>query len=70
MAREKACEVSATSAHSFGDAVRQGIADANGTLRTLRRAWITDQRVRVGEDSKVEYQVDLRVTFGGDEERP
>jgi dodecin len=64
MALGKVYEILATSAHSFGDALRQGMAEADRTLRTLRRVWIRDQRMGVAEDSKPEYQVDLMVTFG------
>ena len=63
----EASEIVATSSHSFEDALQQGMAEANPTLRKLRRAWIRDRRVRVADDSTPEYQVDLMVTFGEEE---
>jgi flavin-binding protein dodecin len=63
MSIAKVSEISATSAKSFEDAVVQGLARANKTLRNVRSAWITDQQVRVHEGSITEYQVNMMVTF-------
>jgi dodecin len=56
-------EVSATSALSFEDAIRQGLARAGQPRGDVRRAWIKDQQLRVGAGSVPEYQVNLLVTF-------
>jgi flavin-binding protein dodecin len=63
MSIAKVSEISATSAKSFEDAVTQGLARANKTLRNVRSAWIKEQQVRVHDGSITEYQVNMMVTF-------
>jgi dodecin len=63
MSIAKVSEISATSAKSFEDAVIQGLARANKTLRNVRSAWIKEQQVRVHEGTITEYQVNMMVTF-------
>ncbi|HEX3126129.1 MAG TPA: dodecin family protein [Thermoanaerobaculia bacterium] len=63
MSIAKVSEISATSAKSFEDAVVQGLARANKTLRNVRSAWIKEQQVRVHEGAITEYQVNMMVTF-------
>ena len=59
----KVSEISATSGKSFEDAVVQGLARANKTLRNVRSAWIKEQQIRVHEGAITEYQVNMMVTF-------
>ena len=63
MSVAKVSEISATSTTSFEDAIKQGIARANKTLRKVRSAWIKEQHVRVNDDAITEYQVNMMVTF-------
>ena len=63
MSIAKVSEISSTSAKGFQDAIEQGIARANKTLRNVRSAWIKEYQVRVKEGSITEYQVNLMVTF-------
>jgi dodecin len=63
MSIAKVSEISATSEKSFEDAVVQGLARANKTLRNVRSAWIKEQQVRVHEGAITEYQVNMMVTF-------
>lgn len=63
MSIAKVSEISATSDKSFEDAVVQGLARANKTLRNVRSAWIKEQQVRVNDGSITEYQVNMMVTF-------
>lgn len=63
MSVAKVSEISATSAIGFDDAIKQGIARANKTLRNVRSAWIKEQHVRVSHDAITEYQVNMKVTF-------
>lgn len=63
MSIAKISEISATSAMSFQDAVEQGIARANKTLRNVRSAWIKEQQLRVRDGVIHEYQVNMMVTF-------
>ena len=63
MSIAKVSEISATSTKSFEDAIQQGLARANKTLRNVRAAWIKEQRVRLDGGKINEYQVNLMVTF-------
>ena len=47
MSVAKVSEISATSTVGFEDAITQGIARANKTLRKVKSAWIKEQQVRV-----------------------
>ena len=67
MSIAKVSEISATSSKSFEDAVVQGLARANKTLRNVRSAWIKEQQVRVKDGTITEYQVNMMVTFVIDE---
>jgi flavin-binding protein dodecin len=63
MSVARVTEITARSNKSFEDAVNKGIARANETLRGVRGAWISEQKITV-EDGKVsEYHVDMKVTF-------
>ena len=63
MSVAKVSEISSTSSKSFEDALQQGIARANKTLRNVRAAWVKEQQVRVSKGSITEYQVNVLVTF-------
>jgi len=63
MSVAKVSEISATSTIGFEDAIQQGIARANKTLRKVRSAWIKEQHVRIADDAIAEYQVNMMVTF-------
>jgi flavin-binding protein dodecin len=56
-------EVTATSAESFEDAVRTGIEKSGETLRNIRGAWVSEQKVDVENGSIVAYRVTLRISF-------
>ncbi|MDM7926766.1 MAG: dodecin family protein [bacterium] len=63
MSVAKISEISATSSVSFDDAIRQGIARANKTLRNVKSVWVKEQHVRVEKGAIAEYQVNMMVTF-------
>jgi len=63
MSVAKVSELSVTSSKSFQDAIEQGIARANKTLRNVRSAWIKEQQVRVTKGAITEFQVNMMVTF-------
>ncbi len=63
MSVAKISEISATSSKSFEDALTQGLARANKTLRTVRSAWVKEQQVHVSAGAITEYQVNMLVTF-------
>jgi dodecin len=57
-------EITAESKKSFDDAIKQGLARANKTLRQVKGAWIQDQEVQLDSKGKIaEYKVRMRVTF-------
>jgi len=63
MSVARVTELSCTSPTSFEDAVRQGIERANKTLRQVRSGWVKEQRVNIGRDGSLEFQVNLLLTF-------
>jgi len=63
MSVAKVSEIAATSNIGFDDAIKQGLARANKTLRHVRSAWIKEQHVRVNDAAIMEYQVNMMVTF-------
>lgn len=63
MSVARVTEISATSEKSYVDAINQGVARANETLRNVRSAWIKEQQVRIDGGKVVEYQVNMMVTF-------
>ena len=63
MSIAKVSEISATSTKSFADAIEQGIARSNKTLRNVRAAWVKEHQVRVRDGAITEFQVNLMVTF-------
>lgn len=63
MSVAKVTELSATSAESFEDAIRQGLDRAQKTLRNVKGAWVKELQVNVGRNGGLEFQVNMRVTF-------
>ena len=59
----KVSEISATSDKSFDDAMRQGLARANKTLKNITGAWIADQEIMVEKGKITAYRVRMRITF-------
>ena len=67
MSVAKVSEISSTSSKGFEDAIQQGLARANKTIRNIRSAWVKEQHVRCSKGKIVEYQVNMMVTFILDE---
>ena len=63
MSVARVVEISSTSGKSFEDAIVQGIARANKTLREIRSAWVKEQEVHVDGGKITAYKVSLMVTF-------
>jgi dodecin len=59
----KVSEISARSDKSFEDAVQNGIARANKTLRNVTSAWVKEQRLDIRDGKVTSYQVNMMVTF-------
>jgi len=56
-------EITAMSATSFDEAIKEGIERATKTLRGIQSAWIKDQEVKISNGQISGYEVTLRVTF-------
>ena len=57
-------EIKASSTKSFEDAIKQGVARAEKTLKNVKSAWIQNQEVFVGDKGEItEYRVQMKVTF-------
>ncbi|MBA2414197.1 MAG: dodecin domain-containing protein [Burkholderiaceae bacterium] len=56
-------EISSVSKKSFEDAIVQGVARANKTLKNVKGAWVKDQEVLVDKGKVAGYKVILKVTF-------
>ena len=56
-------EISSTSTKSFEDAIQGGVKRATETLRNVRSAWVKEQQIRIENNSIVEYQVNMMITF-------
>ena len=63
MSVAKIIEISAESADSFEDAIREGIRRASETVKNIKSAWVEDQLVEVKGDKVVSFRVHLKVTF-------
>jgi len=63
MAVAKVTEIISSSPKSFEDAVEKGIARADKTLKNIKGAWISGQKVVVEKGKITEYRVTMRVTF-------
>jgi flavin-binding protein dodecin len=59
----KVIELTASSPQSFEDAVRIGIEKSGETLRNVKGAWVSEQKVDVEDGKIVAYRVTLRITF-------
>ena len=63
MSVAKTVEITARSEESFEDAIERGVKKAAETVKNMRQAWVSDQKVFI-KDGKVEaYQIDLKITF-------
>ena len=63
MSVAKVIEVTATSTESFDDAVKAGIEKSEESLRNIKGAWVSEQKVDVEGGKIVAYRVTLRITF-------
>ena len=59
----KIIELTSESEKSFEDAIQQGIARANQTVKNIEGAWIKEQKLRINGGKIVAYRVDMKVTF-------
>lgn len=63
MSIAKSVEISSSSSTSFDDAVKKGIEKASESLRDIKGAWVSEQKVDVENGKIVDYRVTMRITF-------
>lgn len=63
MSVAKIVEISSESSKSFEDAIRTGIARAEESLKNVKGAWISDQKVVVENGKPITFRVDMKVSF-------
>ena len=56
-------EISSLSKKNFDDAIAQGVARANKTLKNVKGVWIKDQELTVDKGKITGYKVTMKVTF-------
>jgi len=60
----KVIEITSTSDKGFEDAIEKGIAKAGKTVDNIKGAWISEQKVEIGDDGSIKnYLVNMRLTF-------
>ncbi len=64
MSISRTTEIKSSSAVSFDDAMKKGIARTLKTLKNVRGAWIEEQEVLLDAKGEIsEYRVRMKVTF-------
>ena len=64
MSISRITEIKSSSAVSFDDAMKKGIARAQKTLKNVKSAWIWNQEILLDKKGKVsEYRVQMKITF-------
>jgi flavin-binding protein dodecin len=63
MSVAKVIEVTATSTESFDAAVKAGIEKSGETVRNIKGAWVSEQKVDVEDGKIVAYRVTMRISF-------
>jgi dodecin len=56
-------EITSSSSTSFDDAIRDGLARANKTLKNVTGAWIKAQEALATNGKISEYRVRMKITF-------
>ena len=63
MSVAKTIEITSASRKSFDDAIRQGIARVDESVRDVTDDWVKDQDPEVSQERITRYLVRMRVTF-------
>lgn len=63
MSVAKVVEITSESTESFEDAIKTGIERAEKSLKNVRGAWISEQKVNVDNGKVKSYRVNMRVSF-------
>ncbi len=63
MAIVKVIEVIATSEKGWDDAARNGVKEAGKTVKNIKSAWVSDQKMIIKNNEIAEYRVILKISF-------
>ncbi len=63
MAIVKVIEIIASSEKGWEDATKNGIKQAAKTVKNIKSAWVSDQKVMVKDGEISEYRINLKVSF-------
>ena len=63
MAIVKVIEVIAASEKGWEDAAKNGIKEVSKTVKNIKSAWISDQKMIIDDNKIKEYRVILKVSF-------
>ncbi|SHI81448.1 dodecin family protein [Aquimarina spongiae] len=63
MAIVKTIEVIASSEKGWDDAAKNAIKQAGKSVKNIRSAWVSDQKVIVKDNEIAEYRVNLKISF-------
>ncbi|WP_299432351.1 dodecin family protein [uncultured Aquimarina sp.] len=63
MAIVKVIEVIATSEKGWEDAARNGVKEAGKTVKNIKSAWVSDQKMIIKNNEIAEYRVILKISF-------
>jgi flavin-binding protein dodecin len=63
MSVARVTEIISSSKKGFDDAVQNGVARANKTLKNITGAWVADHKVVVEKGKITQWRVILKVTF-------
>lgn len=59
----KIIEISSDSTKSFQDAIESGIKRAERTVKNVRGAWISEQKLTIDSGKITNYRVIMRISF-------
>lgn len=59
----KIIEISSDSSTSFQDAIEAGIKRAERTVKNVKGAWISEQKLTIDDGKITNYRVIMRVSF-------
>jgi len=63
MAIVKTIEVIASSEKGWDDAAANGIKQASKTVKNIKSAWVSDQKILVRDNKVSEFRVNLKISF-------
>lgn len=61
MSVARSTELTAMSTTGFEEALEEGLARAQETLRNVKSCWVKDQEILIGDPNQ--YKVTMKVTF-------